>query len=159
MPIYDLFSKKQKIARGEMPDVFQYKTLPHEFRVQVVHILRDALGIPKGYDNAVKDVFKVIHDLLCREYGLFGLTDDVQNGDYVSSVYNFFLQTDSVEHALDVIQISFRLVNNLGKDYDYRIRAQPSMEPDDAINELNIRFREHGIGYQFESGEIIRVDS
>ncbi len=31
--------------------------------------------------------------------------------------------------------------------------------PDDAINELNGRFREAGIGYQFESGEIIRIDS
>jgi hypothetical protein len=30
---------------------------------------------------------------------------------------------------------------------------------DDAILELNQRFKEHGVGYQFESGEIIRVDS
>jgi hypothetical protein len=31
--------------------------------------------------------------------------------------------------------------------------------PDDAIEELNNRFRESGIGYQFESGEVVRVDS
>src|ERR1019366_1526163 len=30
---------------------------------------------------------------------------------------------------------------------------------DSAVTELNARFREHGIGYQYESGEIIRVDS
>src|SRR5690606_22438334 len=31
--------------------------------------------------------------------------------------------------------------------------------PDDAIKELNIRFKEAGVGYQFEQGELIRVDS
>ena len=30
---------------------------------------------------------------------------------------------------------------------------------DNAINELNIRFKEHGIGYQFTNGNIIRTDS
>ncbi len=34
-----------------------------------------------------------------------------------------------------------------------------SQKPDDAINELNHRFQEHEIGYQFEGGQIIRVDS
>jgi hypothetical protein len=31
--------------------------------------------------------------------------------------------------------------------------------PDEAIDDLNHRFREHGIGYEFASGEIIRIDS
>jgi hypothetical protein len=30
--------------------------------------------------------------------------------------------------------------------------------PADALNEINDRFREHGFGYQFENGHIIRVD-
>lgn len=33
-----------------------------------------------------------------------------------------------------------------------------SQRADDALNELNIRFRENGFGYQFENGEFIRVD-
>ena len=33
------------------------------------------------------------------------------------------------------------------------------LSPDDAIAELNGRFQEHGVGYQFESGKIIHVDS
>jgi hypothetical protein len=32
-------------------------------------------------------------------------------------------------------------------------------EVDDAIGELNIRFREHGIGYEYASGQINRIDS
>lgn len=30
---------------------------------------------------------------------------------------------------------------------------------DDAIEELNQRFKEHGVGYQFTNGQIIRIDS
>ena len=46
MPIYDIFSKRQKRLRGEFPDVYQYETIPNELRVQVIHIWRDAFGAP-----------------------------------------------------------------------------------------------------------------
>jgi hypothetical protein len=36
MAIFDLFSKRQRRARGEVPDVYQYETLPVEFRTQVL---------------------------------------------------------------------------------------------------------------------------
>jgi hypothetical protein len=32
-------------------------------------------------------------------------------------------------------------------------------KPDDAVTELNARFKEHGVGYQLENGQIVRVDS
>ena len=40
---------------------------------------------------------------------------------------------------------------------DYQAYFKRPLE--EAIAELNTRFREHGVGYQYESGEIIRVDS
>jgi hypothetical protein len=33
------------------------------------------------------------------------------------------------------------------------------MSPSEAIEELNNRFKEHGVGYQYASGEIIKFDS
>ncbi len=45
------------------------------------------------------------------------------------------------------------------KDYNYRHTTTRKLDSDDAIEELNTRFKEHGIGYQFESGEVLRVDS
>lgn len=44
MPIFDIFSKRQKRLRGETPDVYQYDTLPDGLRVQVVRILERAFG-------------------------------------------------------------------------------------------------------------------
>lgn len=59
---------------------------------------------------------------------------------------------------LDVLELSFRVVNTYIREFGGIIRGA-SVLPDDAIVELNQRFNEQGIGYQFESGEIIRMDS
>ena len=76
----------------------------------------------------------------------------------VTTVINFFLGTDDMERAIDVIELSFRYI-----DQDVRYNRNgyfnPSVSPDDAIEELNDRFREHGVGYQYESRQIVKIDS
>lgn len=37
--------------------------------------------------------------------------------------------------------------------------GMPSFSTEKAIDELNFRFKEHSVGYQFDGGKIIRVDS
>ena len=55
MAVFDLFSKRQRKARGEVPDVYVYDKLPQELRVQVVHIIQDAFGTDNyGTHNAEK---------------------------------------------------------------------------------------------------------
>lgn len=155
----NIFSKRKKLQQGEMPDVYQYTELPNEFRVQVVHILRDTLGTSNYSISKMQQAFKAIHDALCREYGVFYLSDEAQRGDFQTAVFNFFLKCENIEKALDVIEISFRLARNVASDNEYKLYADVTMEPEDAISELNERFHEHGIGYQFESGEVLRIDS
>lgn len=159
MAILDLFSKRQKKLRGEIPEIYIYDTLPNHFRVQVVHIIQDAYG-KDDYYNHVKDVYKLIHDALCREYGKFNLLENRYRESDEESVLNFFLQTPDTEQALDVIELTFRLLNNYIKgDPQYNYHAKPKLKPDKAIDELNDRFKEHGIGFQFIESEIIKVDS
>jgi hypothetical protein len=92
MPILNIFSRRVKQKRGDVPDVYQYTDLPNEFRVQVVHILRDALGESNSSLSQMKEVFKVIHDSLCREYGVFYLSDEARHSDFRTAVFNFFSQ-------------------------------------------------------------------
>lgn len=82
-----------------------------------------------------------------------------QNWDYLEELINFFLHEEDTEKALDVIELSFRVADRLARDYQYRKLNNPSKSIDDAIAELNARFKEHGIGFQYEEGELIRVDS
>ena len=158
MGVLDLFSKRQRRARGEVPDVYVYDKLPQELRVQIVHIVQDAFGQDQyGSENAAK-AYEFVKQSLCREYGLFELIEYPKSDAH--SVFNFFLQEKSTERALDVVELCFKVINSFIRDnYRYTNNTDRKIEPDHAVAELNERFKEHGVGYQFESNEIIRVDS
>ena len=162
MPIFDIFSKRYKKLWGEVPDGYEYEIIPEGLRVQIIHIWSDifeksqhnVLGGPY-YPDATTKVFKNIHDILCREYGLLYLTE--RRDSVIESVHKFLLGTEETVKAIDVIELSFRHIDNY-------VRNQPGVfyakiSPDEAIAELNHRFPKHGVGYQYESGQIIRIDS
>ena len=167
MAIFDLFSKRQKALRGDAPDVYTYDNLPDALRVQIIHVWSDALGSDKDYYDQygcgpnVKSAYKFIVKTLCREYGLFQLptAEKHQNRMYLNELANYLLQVDDVEKQLDIIELSFRYIDKLTRKYDYLREHNASKRADDAISELNIRFKEHGIGFQFIEGKIVRVDS
>ncbi|HSD57047.1 MAG TPA: hypothetical protein VLB04_02610, partial [Methanotrichaceae archaeon] len=157
MSVFDLFSKGQKRSRGEMPDVYQYKTLPVELRVQIIHIFRDAFGDLDGYEGrTARYAFKFIHEALCREYGVFRL--DGENVSNFEAVVNFLLKTQEIDKAIDVVELTFKYIDRVVRENQYPYK-NCKLSPDDAIAELNHRFREHGVGYQYESGMMMRVDS
>lgn len=51
MGIFDIFSKRQRKLRGELPDVYAYDRIPQPLRVQIVHILRDTIGNERQYQD------------------------------------------------------------------------------------------------------------
>lgn len=165
MAIINLFSKRQKKIRGEISDVFSYDKLPQALRVQIVHIIKDAIGEDMGFgyraSNQVDQIYKFLHSSLAREYGQFTLGR--YNDSDQESLLNFLLQTDETEKAIDVIELSFKYIDRVIREnqfqYHYRETVKSVLNPDEAISELNTRFKEHSIGYQFDGGEIIRVDS
>lgn len=161
MSIIELFSTRARIQRGEIPDVYQYETIPQPLRVQIIHILRDALGDISAYNSLTNRYLKLIHDSLCREYGVFELSKEKRydGPNYEVDVYNHLLQETDTEKVLDVVELSFRVVDRLCRKSEFTQFSKPKITPDEAIDELNTRMRFHGIGFQFESGEMIRVDS
>lgn len=158
MPIFDLFSKRQKRLRGDLPEVFVYDQLPPPLRVQVVHIWRDAFGDFLDYDTPARQAYKIVHDALCREYGLFSLGKGDYDDEY-TSLANFLLSEKNVEKVLDAIELSFRAIEQFASDAGYRHKARPRLTAEDAVSELNARFVEHGVGYEYIDGELIRKDS
>ena len=166
MPIIDIFSKRQRRLRGEMSDVYSYDALPDPLRVQIVHILNHALGGREEYGNiynfpSVRKIYKSIVDVLCREYGVFRLPgyENQHNRIYIDELVTFFLKENDIEKCLDVIEMTFRAIDIFTRDYGYMNRRNASSIADDAINELNQRFKEHGVGYHFENRKIMRIDS
>ncbi|WP_213876165.1 hypothetical protein [Pseudomonas sp. dw_358] len=162
MGLFDLFSKRQRRARGEVPDVYQYEEIPDKLRNQIVHIWMETLGTPQQWGGGAAEAWPMICKILCREYGVFSLSGGARQSsrkDSVGEVVNFFLQVKDVEQALDVIELTFKVIDSSTRRFDYMNVSNPSDKADEAILELNTRFKEHGVGFQYESQEIIRVDS
>jgi AbiJ N-terminal domain 4 len=155
--ISDVYSKRQKRLRGELPDVYQYEDIPAPLRVQIVHILNDAVAI-----NADK-LYSSLHNLLCREYGVFDLANNSFHNPLLTVLIDknalapTLVPQDYVEITLDIIEIIFRAIDIYVRS-DYYLFS-PKISPDSAIEELNFRFKEHGVGFEYRSGQIIRIDS
>jgi hypothetical protein len=164
MGIFDLFSKRQKRLRGEVPDVYSYDVIPQPLRVQIVHIWLDTLGNQQQCQSSLfgtENAYKFIVDTLCREYGLFHLGASTGYGrrDYLGELVNFMLQQEDHEQILDAVELSFQLINGFTRRFEFLHRENASKLADNAIGELNSRFLEHGVGYRIEEDEVIRVDS
>lgn len=156
MAIFDLFSKRQKRLRGEVTDVYQYTEISTVFRVQVVQIITETIGRDLGTDSYSGSIYHQINNALCKEYGVFQLKSYPNNNH--DAITSFLMTEKNHERCLDVIELTFKCINHIVRENPWRY-AGGEHGPDNAIEELNIRFKEAGIGYQFESGEIVRVDS
>lgn len=162
MASLELFSKRQKRLRGEVSDVYSYDSIPQSLRVQIIYILRESLGAEQDYYNKnVEALYKIIVDSLGREYGVFQLTAFPTFAEriYITEIFDFILNEKNTEKVLDAVELAFRAVDKCTRDYEYRRLDNSDEVATESIKELNSRFEEHAVGFQFEEGEIIRVDS
>jgi hypothetical protein len=163
MAIYETFSKRQKkLSKQGEPDPYRYDIFPLPLRVQVIKLLVETLGDAhdrsdnRDYDAPAR--WRSIHDTLAHEYGVFELAKGNTRQDKCGS---FFLSTSKIEECLDFVEISFRCIRIMAATYSKKgagwEREKQACEK--TIKELNYRLREHGVGYQFEENELIRIDS
>ena len=151
MPVLDLYSDRKRRADGLIPDVLTYD-LPDELRVQIIYILKRGIG---EWPNLA---WTRIHDMVAEGHGRFelarGPTDDQR-------CINFVLHEPSVDRVHDLIEISFRFIDVFLRNFDDRARREYGIDATAtaSIERLNERFRRAGVGYRFEDGNIIRVDS
>lgn len=150
MPVFNLYSKRQRQIRGELPDVYSYDKIPLALRNQLFQIISEGLGFSNISDPWAREIQKA----LCREYGRDRLSSRYVAGIDEDIKY-FIVREASTDHVLDFVELSLQIVD----DYVRTNRPYDLPDPDSVIGEANIRFREHGIGFEFASGEIIRIDS
>ncbi|WP_192253050.1 STM4504/CBY_0614 family protein [Mesorhizobium caraganae] len=165
MPIFETFFKRQKKLRGDVPDVFVYDTLPPALRVQIVQIMHEILGDDVAYNDHygrgawIQDAYKTIVNVLRREMGVFKLPGtDSYNENYLYEITNFILKEKDVEQCLSAVEIVCRLIENTASKFDYRYFQNAADVSKEAIDEINARFKENGVGYEYDS-EILRIDS
>src|SRR4028118_926628 len=94
---------------------------------------------------------------MCRELGAFDLDDNAQLK--AQEKCRRFLLSASTSEAVDFIEMAFWAVTQLPDLPDHAATPGVQTEPEEAIEDLNHRFKQHCVGYQFEGGEIVRMDS
>jgi hypothetical protein len=163
MAVFETFSKRQKKnKKTKSVDVYQYELIPREFRVQVIHIWADTIGPfvkldhmleRLGAESESNKIWHHIQTTLARELGKFSLGDSHINDFEQCQQY---LLNEDVDGVLD-IELSFKIINSHLRKLDYvqKQEARIAQNPDDAINELNHRFHEHLIGYQFAGNQLV----
>lgn len=163
MAVYDTFKKRQKRELGDVTDVYTYDKIPRSLKVQIIHIWREVIGQPSidlfGNISEVANIYQAIVQILRKEYASFRLSKDTYNEHDLRYAFKelceFFLLEKPAEDDLSIIELPFRFIDN-----SVRMHSNRGDElADDAVTELNTKFNEHAIGYQFIGNSIIRRDS
>ena len=155
IPTGDIFSKRQKKFRGEISEVYVYNDFPNPLRHQVIYIWKDNFK-SSTYEETEKN-YKYIVEILCREYGVPELLKLEHPGRvYSTELEKFILNETDIEKIIDTVEVSFRHLESLTKLFYTSFSTSLFKR---ATEKLNHRFREHGIGYQYTDGKVIRVDS
>ena len=155
MPIFELFSKRQKKLSGLVSDVYRYDNISQNFRTQVILITKDTIGDEEKSARGCSTIYQEIYKTLCKEYGVFRLG---RENLHSLSIFDFFINSATDEQCLDIIDLIFSTISNLPGSYRFNVQ-RVDQDSKDAVKELNYRFKEAGLGYQFESGELMRIDS
>jgi hypothetical protein len=151
---FNIFSKRDSRRIGTQADVYQYTTIPDPVRRQIIILWQRVIGhAGEGIDgNEYPEFYGTVCAILREEYGAFHLFDLLKAANLRKAtarpsfheLANFFIFEERIERCLDVIEFAsreFLRLNNPG-----------------AIETLNARLREGGVGFQIENGVAIRVD-
>lgn len=146
MTVTNLFSKRRKEENNQTPSTYCYDELSPQLRQQIWYIVQDT------FVESLGEMCVVVDDILCREYGKSNLFSEHRG---YSTIRAFVLQNYIVDEVLDAIELLFN--DHIFNAIEEHKKDAQNLEK--AIEELNYRFREHNVGYQFQANQIIRVDS
>lgn len=143
-----LFSERMKRARGDPTDPYTYDALPERLRGQIRILIRRELTPAVGRP----DPWEGLHRTLLWRRGLDVLPRERPPGSPIAALLDYFVGEADAERGLDVVELIFSAAA------EGRFQGVTRPLPD-ILDTLNECFRDNGVGYQFESGQIVRVDS
>jgi hypothetical protein len=158
MPITDLFSNRNAPEPG---DVWEYERIPAKLRVQVYNLVKGSLGstAKDAYDDQAIEIYEFISESVSHEHGVHRLSPHSSN--HKADVLGCIQSETQLPVWLDCVEFSFLCIERIrGKLDDHgRKMAKISIPAEEAVAELNERFRRAGFGYRYEDGKIYRIDN
>lgn len=152
--MYTLYSKRIKDAAGA-PDIYVYDVFPPAFRNQTFYVLSDILYLCEH--NGVSDPWKVLHNSFARELGVKTLGSIHHPA---CSNIESYVENSSDEAFLDFLDFAFDFVSKMRRiSFRYTYCEEQQKKITEAFAEMNFRFKQHSLGYEFINDKLIRKDS
>ncbi len=163
--IFETYAHRKRLAaRKDEPDVYVYDQAPEHLRHQICMALCEGIGaffIPGPYSfhdrpNA-NDTWEEM-DRICRKE-IHSYLAYVHEDNLCKRFCSYLMQIKDIDDFLSAVEIGCVALSILEDDYGktgFRGAEQCASE---SLKEINQRFEQHAVGYQFENRHIIRVDS
>jgi hypothetical protein len=151
MPIPDVFYSRDV----PLPDIFKYNEVPEKLRNQCYLIWNEFFAQELGVD--LNDLFQFISKTVCGAIGVRELPsrfrDTAKEG--VETLLHTSTDYKIVLTIIELVCHVMEFAEDEGKKYHFEIEYSAQS----AIDDINYRFKENGIGYYYINKKIIRVDS
>jgi hypothetical protein len=170
MPVFETYaSPVAAAAKAGTADVYTYDELPPFLRTQISRIFLECIGpgwqeppyftgLPPANANKIWAGIARIIDKEIASFAVF-LPHD-RGTDPYNFCMTYLRRSNDLDGVLSLIEICANVMVNLATFSPGELYNQGSTaDPRAGILELNARFLRAGVGYQFENGRIIRVDS
>ena len=166
--IFETYAQRKKRAqRGNEPEIYSYEAIPDQLRHQICLILADTIGyfheagefdwspVPNGNE------FWTHIDKVCRKE-IASYAAGARGSNLAGRICAYLQKIADIDDFLSVLEIACALLSTIRDNpYKFGTPATRGAEQgaEDALKEINSRFLQHCVGYQFENREFIRVDS
>lgn len=163
MAIIELYSSRNKNIIDEEGDIYIYDKFTDKLLNQVMFITDDIFhkyNYPDLMNSPEIDVYADIKASLCREHGLNYLYSVFSSPR--EDIYSWLKKSKKIDNFLDFIELSFNFVETFISGGYFTDRQGGRMSDSsfqEAVEELNHRFKCERVGYQYTDSIIIKVDS
>lgn len=157
--MYKLYSQRLKESNNEIPDVYEYDNFPETFRVQIVYLFSEIKNdtffrylLNDAYWNSLIKLYKT-------EKGFPYLNKNIKMAVHNSEADDLdtFIMHSCVIDFIDFIDLFFNSMYNLCQQYPLENGFLNLIS--ESVSELNTRFKQHNLGYEFSKNQIIRIDN
>jgi AbiJ N-terminal domain 4 len=151
MPVFETYaSRVAAAAKANSPDVYVYDELPPFLRKQISDIIRECIG----FSCPSWDEIAHIMDREIASYPDIASYSDID--EPYADCMRYLRTSKDVDGLLSLVELCARVMADFASSPRLRYGDE---DPAEGLVELNERFLRAGVGYQFENGQIIRVDS
>ena len=157
--IFETFSYRKRLAeRNGEPEVYSYDEAPKQLRHQFSMAFREGIGAYSHFDSILlnANVHWEMLDKICRKE-IHSYLAFTRKQDLDERFSDFLNNVESIDDFLSAIEIGCCILHHLIGHFPTSRGAES--QASDCLKDINRRFEQHAIGYQFEYPHIIRMDS